>query len=80
MTFVLVTVVWEKTKVICFKYLQKARGVGGRGKGRGRGQQGEMAPTMYAHMNKWIKKKILKMLTDIMLAVKADLNYYSTFV
>jgi type III secretion system FlhB-like substrate exporter len=29
------------------------------GEGGSRGQEGEMAPTMYAYMNKWIKKKII---------------------
>jgi hypothetical protein len=29
------------------------------GEGRGEGQGGEMAQTVYAHMNKWIKKKIV---------------------
>jgi hypothetical protein len=31
---------------------------GWKGEGGGRGQQGEMAQTMYAHMNKWIKKQL----------------------
>jgi hypothetical protein len=38
----------------------KARGVRGRGRGWGKG--GEMAQTMYAYMNKLIKKKISKIL------------------
>jgi hypothetical protein len=34
------------------------QGARGAGEGRGREQEGEMAPKMYAHMNKLIKKKI----------------------
>jgi hypothetical protein len=31
--------------------------VRGAGRGRGWGARGRNSPTMYAHMNKWIKKK-----------------------
>jgi hypothetical protein len=38
------------------RFCLEARGLGRVGGGRGQGE--EMAQTMYAHMNKWIKKRI----------------------
>jgi hypothetical protein len=54
--FFTLTVIWKqlalsKITEICLE----VRGVEGRGDGK---QGEEMAQTMYAHMNKWIKKKI----------------------
>jgi hypothetical protein len=33
---------------------------GGGGESRGKGAGGEIAPIMYAHLNKWIKKKMMR--------------------
>jgi hypothetical protein len=46
------------------RFCLEVRGAWG-GEGRGKGQWGEMAQTIYAHINKWIKKKNCEIVVEI---------------